>query len=138
MPEARKSIDVAAALVFRGGRLLIAQRHRKAHLGGLWEFPGGKKENGEAWEDCVARELREELGIEVDVGCLVASISHDYPEKSVHLKFFLCRWLSNEPCTLGCSDFRWVNKLELGAYEFPEADAQLLEELRLNEEWWRP
>ena len=61
-------IDVAAALVFRDGKLLITQRHADAHLGGLWEFPGGKREPNETFEACLARELREELGIEVDSG----------------------------------------------------------------------
>jgi len=61
-------IDVAAGLVFREGKVLITQRHAGAHLGGLWEFPGGKREPDEAFEACLQRELREELGIEVVVG----------------------------------------------------------------------
>ena len=61
-------VDVAAALVFREGKLLITQRHAEAHLGGLWEFPGGKRELNETFETCLKRELREELGIEVAVG----------------------------------------------------------------------
>jgi 8-oxo-dGTP pyrophosphatase MutT (NUDIX family) len=66
-------IEVAAGLVFRQGRLLITQRPACSHLGGLWEFPGGKREAGESLADCLRRELREELGIEVDVGELVES-----------------------------------------------------------------
>ena len=63
-------IEVSAGLIFRAGKLLITQRHADAHLGGLWEFPGGKRESGETFETCLARELREELGIEVEVGAL--------------------------------------------------------------------
>ena len=66
-----KSIEVAAALVFRNGKLLIAQRHAKAHLGGLWEFPGGKRHAEETFEECLVREIREELGVEISVGELM-------------------------------------------------------------------
>lgn len=120
---------MAAALVFRDGKLLITQRYAHSHLGGLWEFPGGKREAGETFEACLARELREELGIEVEVGQLVESLDHDYPEKSVHLRFFQCRWLKHEPQALGCPAFAWVSPGELGNYEFPAADARLLEKL---------
>src|SRR5258706_5532480 len=95
------AIDVAAALVFRNGKLLITQRHADAHLGGLWEFPGGKRHPGESFEDCLRRELMEELGIEVGVGKLLEEVTHAYPEKTVLLKFFLCRWMRHEPQTLG-------------------------------------
>ena len=70
-------IEVAAGLVFDQGRLLITQRNESDHLGGLWEFPGGKVESGETFEECLCRELREELGIDIEVGVLVESISHD-------------------------------------------------------------
>ncbi|HWI57618.1 MAG TPA: 8-oxo-dGTP diphosphatase MutT [Bacillota bacterium] len=131
-----KVIDVAAALVFRGGKLLITQRLAGAHLGGLWEFPGGKREPGETFEVCLARELREELGIEVAVGELVESLTHAYPEKTVHLKFFRCRWLQHEPQALDCSAFKWVRATELLDYAFPAADAQLLEKLQRSSHWW--
>src|SRR3977135_1003871 len=87
-----KSIEVSAGLVFRGGKLLITQRHTDAHLGGLWEFPGGKREGEETFEQCLVRELREELGIEVRVGELLESLTHAYPDQTVHLRFFHCRW----------------------------------------------
>ncbi|HEX3857649.1 MAG TPA: 8-oxo-dGTP diphosphatase MutT [Verrucomicrobiae bacterium] len=123
-------VEVAAALIFRNGKLLITQRHANAHLGGLWEFPGGKREAGETFEQCLVREIREELGVEISVGELFDEISHDYPEKSVRLKFFICKLLSGEPQTLGCAAFKWIGKSELSDYEFPAADAQLLEKLR--------
>src|SRR5690242_19962457 len=92
-----KRVEVAAGLVFRNGLLLITQRRPDDHLGGLWEFPGGKREPEETYEECLRRELREELDIEVAVQELVESISHDYPDKSVHLKFFRCDWRDGEP-----------------------------------------
>jgi mutator protein MutT len=130
-------IDVAAGLVFRSGKLLITKRHDDAHLGGLWEFPGGKLEPKESFEQCLARELREELGIEVHVGKLVESLTHEYPGKTVHLKFFVCEWHKNEPQALGCSECKWVRVEELKEYNFPEADARLLHRLQNEPELWR-
>lgn len=130
------TIDVSAGLVFRDGKLLITQRHANAHLGGLWEFPGGKREPGETFEECLVRELREELGIEVIVGELIETVEHEYPEKRVLLKFFRCTWQANEPQALGCPAFAWVTREQLAAYEFPAADAHLLERLR-QDKWWQ-
>jgi mutator protein MutT len=135
-PETRNVIEVSAGLVFRGGKLLITQRHADAHLGGLWEFPGGKRECDESFELCLARELREELGIEVSVGELIETVEHDYPEKRVLLKFFQCQWKANDPQPLGCPAFQWVRRDQLAHYQFPAADARLLERLRDTDHFW--
>ena len=128
-------IEVSAALIFRHGKLLITQRHANSHLGGLWEFPGGKREPGETSEQCLVREIREELGVEIAVGKLFAEIRHDYPEKSVHLKFFLGALVSGEPQPLDCAAVKWIDKSELGAHEFPAADARLLDKLSRLVKW---
>jgi 8-oxo-dGTP diphosphatase len=128
-----KLIDVAAGLVFRRGQLLITQRNPDSHLGGFWEFPGGKREPGETYEQCLVRELREELGIEVSVGSLIESITHAYPEKTVRLNFYRCSLGLDEPKPLGCADLRWVRRDQLGEFQFPPADEQLLE--RLKADW---
>jgi 8-oxo-dGTP diphosphatase len=126
----KKQIEVSAALIFRSGEVLITQRHANAHLGGLWEFPGGKREAGETFEECLAREIREELGVEISVGELFEEITHTYPEKTVCLKFFVSKLIRGEPQMLGCAEFKWIEKTELADYEFPAADAQLLSKLR--------
>lgn len=130
-------IDVSAGLIFRDGNLLITQRHANDHLGGLWEFPGGKREPGESFEQCLVRELEEELGIRVEVGAELEDLTHAYPEKRVRLKFFKCRLLSGEPRPLGCSQLRWVAPAELERFDFPEADARLLLRLASDAGLWQ-
>jgi len=90
----------------------------------------------ETFEQCLGRELHEELGIEVTVGRLVESVTHEYPGKTVHLKFFVCEWLENEPQALGCSECKWVAANQLSDYDFPEADARLLQRLKNESELW--
>ncbi|MDB6020255.1 MAG: mutT [Pedosphaera sp.] len=136
-PEPLNLIDVSAGLVFRHGLLLITLRRKQDHLGGLWEFPGGKRNPGESDEDCLKRELIEELGIEVEVKELLETVMHEYPEKAVRLKFFRCLWLRNEPRALGCEDFAWIGREQLANYAFPAADAQLLHKLQTTAELWR-
>ncbi len=134
--EESKTIRVAAGLVFRKGKVLVARRYADAHLGGLWEFPGGKLEPGETFEQCLERELVEELGIVVRVEELMETLTHEYPEKTVHLRFYRCSWLKNEPEALGCAEFAWIRREELEIYPFPAADARLLERLRASPQLW--
>jgi mutator protein MutT len=130
-------VEVAAGLIFRNGKLLITQRRPGDHLGGLWEFPGGKRIPDESFEQCLRRELHEELGVVVEVEHLLETITHEYPEKTVHLKFFRCTWLSNPPQALGCHAFAWINSHQLSEYAFPAADARLLQKLRSSPELWQ-
>jgi 8-oxo-dGTP diphosphatase len=132
-----KIIDVSAGLVFRAGRLLITQRHAEAHLGGLWEFPGGKREVGETFAQCLIRELQEELGVDVTVGELFEDVTHAYPERTVRLQFFLCALRRGEPQLLGCAAVKWVGCDELAGHDFPAADASLLHKLRAASDLWR-
>src|SRR5438309_870110 len=133
----RTLIEVAAGLVFRNGRLLITQRRPGDHLGGLWEFPGGKRESNETFEECLQRELKEELGIDVDVGELLEAVTHDYPAKSVHLQFYLCALGGGEPRALGCHAFAWITAAQLTEYAFPPADGKLLQRLRASPGLWK-
>ena len=132
MSEGKKQIDVAAALILRAGKILIAQRHEDSHLGGFWEFPGGKREPNETFEACLVREIREELGVEISVGKLLSEITHDYTDKTVSLKFFICRLIRSEPQALGCKALKWVGESELNNHEFLPADARLIRELKTS------
>jgi len=124
------TIQVAAGLILHEGRYLIAQRKVGVHLGGLWEFPGGKCEPGEALEDCLRRELREELGIEITTLVPFHIIRHEYPEKTVELHFFHCSIRDGQAQALDCEEIRWVAPEELTKYEFPEADRPLIQALQ--------
>lgn len=130
-------IDVSAGLVFSHGKLLIAQRLPHDHLGGLWEFPGGKREPGETFESCLVRELTEELGIEVLVGELIETLDHTYPEKCVHLRFYRCSLVHGEPEPLGCAAVHWVSPRDLRSFQFPPADSRLLARLETELDLWK-
>ena len=135
--QMKNTIDVSAGLIFCEGKLLIAQRPAGGHLPDLWEFPGGKVELGETFEECLQRELFEELGIEVNVCEQVMTITHAYPEKTVELWFFLCQLVAGEPQGMEGQALAWVDQEDLGRHSFPEADAQLLVKLRQNPGWWK-
>ena len=123
-------VQVAAGLIVREGHYLIARRKAGTHLGGLWEFPGGKREPGESLEDCLRRELREELGIDVTPPVHFQVIRHEYPGKTVELHFFRCTVSRGEAAALDCEEVRWVMPGELANYEFPPADRPLIEVLQ--------
>ena len=123
-------VQVAAGLIVREGHYLIARRRADTHLGGLWEFPGGKRERGETLEDCLQRELREELGVDVSSPIHFRVIRHDYPGKTVELHFFRCAISRGEARALDCEEVRWVMPAELTSYEFPPADRPLIEALQ--------
>ena len=117
------------------GEVLIDQRLEEGLLGGLWEFPGGKQEAGEAITACIARELREELAIEVRVGEELISIDHAYSHKKLRFVVHLCTWLSGEPQPLASQQVRWVRPSDLADYPFPAANARIIEALlgKLND-----
>ena len=130
------SIPVAAGLIFREGKILITQRPAGGHLAGLWEFPGGKCEPDETLPECLQRELHEELGVVVNVRECVEMLEHAYPEKTVQLSFFRCALVLGEPEGREGQALAWIGSDELGDFQFPEADAQLLEKLNANQDWW--
>jgi A/G-specific adenine glycosylase len=123
--------DVAAGMVWdEAGRVLIAQRPPDGLLGGLWEFPGGKREDGETLPDCLRRELREELGIEVEVGELFAVVRHAFTHFRITLHAFTCRLASGEPRPLQAQAVAWAAVDALDDYAFGKADRDVIAELK--------
>ena len=124
-----KRVDVAIAIVLRQGRVLITRRKDDAPLGGVWEFPGGKCEANEAIQQCLARELWEELELRVRPIVTLALVKHSYPELDVCLHPFVCLIDAGKPKLIGCQDARWVEPTQLREYEFPPANGPLIEEV---------
>ena len=108
------------------GEVLIDQRLNEGLLGGLWEFPGGKQEPGEAIEATIGRELQEELAIEVEVGEELISLDHAYSHKRLRFVVHLCQWRSGEPQPLASQQVRWVKPQQLSDYPFPAANARII------------
>ena len=128
-PRARPHHEIAAALIWQEGRLLIARRPEKGLLGGLWEFPGGKQESGESLEQTAVREAAEELGVEIEVVARFISVDHAYTHFSITLHLFHCRYLGGDPACRACSDWRWIAPEQLREYAFPRANLRAIEVL---------
>jgi A/G-specific adenine glycosylase len=122
--------DIGAAIIERGGKILITQRPPEGLLGGMWEFPGGKLHAGETLEECVAREIDEELGIEIAVGELFAVVKHAYSHFKITLHAYRCKPLAGRVKKIGVADFRWVKSEELTRFAFPKADKVIIEKLK--------
>lgn len=123
--------DVAAGMIWdESGRLLIAQRPAEGLLGGLWEFPGGKREPGETLAACLQRELREELAIEVTVGDLFCVVQHAFTHFRITLHAFTCQHTSGQPQLIGVQAVAWVTPADLERYAFGKADRAVITELR--------
>jgi len=116
---------VTAAVIQRDGRLLIARRPARGLLGGLWEFPGGKLQDGEDLPACLRREIQEELGVEIEVGAPLGVYRHAYTHFSVTLHAFACSLLSGEPQPLHASELRWAAPAELCGYPMGKLDRQI-------------
>ena len=121
----RERIVVTAAVIERDGAFLLTRRLDGTHLAGHWEFPGGKLHAGETLEACLAREIREELDAGVDVGPEILATVHDYPERSIELRFFRCTLTSEPRPTMG-QEMRWVPLSGLAEIQLPPADDELV------------
>lgn len=126
----RRVLDVALALVQREGRLLVARRHAAAHLGGLWEFPGGKQEPGESAQEAAVRELMEECAVQATPLAVLATLACDYGDRLVHLTPVVCRWQAGDGEALGNAECRWVTLAEIVQLDMPEINATILAALR--------
>jgi 8-oxo-dGTP diphosphatase len=124
----RLLLVVACALVDADGRVLIAQRPEGKQLAGLWEFPGGKVEKGETPEECLIRELREELGVETQAACLapLTFASHTYDDFHLLMPLYVCRRFSGLPQPKEAQALKWVRPNRLRDYPMPPADAPLI------------
>jgi A/G-specific adenine glycosylase len=115
-------LEVVAAAIKKKNRYLLGKRPATSMLSGLWEFPGGKVEEGETHQEALKRELREEMGIEVRVKDFLVSVDHAYSHYTVTLHLYLCEHVSGQPKTLYHSDLKWLRKSQFEEYPFPAAN----------------
>jgi len=122
--------EVGIGLVFnKNGELLIDQRLETSNMGGMWEFPGGKKNTDESIKETIEREILEELGIVVKVGTKLLSFDHAYSHKKIHFTVHLCEWTSGEPKPLASQKLLWVSPEKLFDFPFPAANSKIISEL---------
>ncbi|MCP1387363.1 (deoxy)nucleoside triphosphate pyrophosphohydrolase [Corynebacterium sp. TA-R-1] len=122
-----KQIDVVGAVLVRDGLVLAAQRGPGMSMAGMWEFPGGKIEPGETPEASLARELFEELGIQVEVGKHIVTTSHEYDFGIVNLSTYYCTLVGGTPTVSEHAEIRWVGPADLGKLEWAPADIEAVE-----------
>jgi 8-oxo-dGTP diphosphatase len=133
VPDVTPMLVVVAGVIRRfDGEILLAQRPHGVHMAGLWELPGGKVRDGESPPAALVRELREELGIEAEVGEPVTFAVHEEPGRRILLLFYDARILDGEPQSLEGQALVWVPPRRLADYETPPADAQLVRMLSLQ------
>ena len=124
--------QIGVGVIWKNGKILIAKRLADAMLGGLWEFPGGKRERGESFEECVQREVKEELGIVVQAENEFARVEHAYSHFSITMHALNCRYVSGTPRAIGCAAWKWVRQEDLPQYAFPQANRKIIAQLSIK------
>ena len=122
-------LHVTCAIIEHQGKVLICQRSASMKLPLKWEFPGGKIEGEESKEECLKREIKEELGLEIEVGSALPHVEHHYPEFSIRLYPFLCKWTGGSLAIAEHAQAIWVSHDELKNYDWAEADVPIVREL---------
>ena len=127
MVKSRKIIRVTAAIIELDDKILIAKRKSEDDIfGGFWEFPGGKIEDGETPEECMARELMEELEIEVEVGTLITSNKHRYPNGIFELLAYRVQHICGNIVLNDHDKIKWITIDEISSFEFPPANTPII------------
>ncbi|MBR6779878.1 MAG: (deoxy)nucleoside triphosphate pyrophosphohydrolase [Clostridia bacterium] len=123
-------VQVVAALLWDENRFMICQRPAHKARGLLWEFVGGKVENGESKQQALVRECMEELGVTVDVGDVFMQLVHEYPDICVELTLYNASIRDGVPQKLEHNDIQWIKPAEIGQYDFCPADEEILKEIK--------
>ena len=126
--------EVTAAIILKDKKVLIAQRAPGENLAGKWEFPGGKTEQGETPQECLKREIREELDVEIEVLDFFGESIYAYHSGPIKLMGPWCKWISGEFTLNVHSNLAWVNLQELDLYDFAPADISLVNKLKCSHE----
>jgi len=118
--------DVVAAIIIKNGKYFIAQRNKHKHMGLSWEFPGGKVENGETFENALKREIKEELNINIAINNKLGEENYKDEKINVKLHYFLCSHTSGEIYLNEHEDSAWITKNEFKNYNFAEGDSDII------------
>ncbi len=121
---------VTAGLIRNNGKILITQRLFDDRFGGLWEFPGGKQKTGETLQQCLIREIDEELNIQIQIDKKFMTVSHDYDQVQITLHVFQCTFLDGTLEKKGVQGWRWADLAEIEQYDFTEADQKVIKQLK--------
>jgi mutator protein MutT len=122
-------IPCGIAIIRRGSEFLISQRCEDDTFGSFWEFPGGKRNPGETFEDCVVRETKEELGVDIVVRSKFMELRRQYNEKIIWLNFYLCDYVGGEPRAIECQKTAWSDVDGLKKFRFPPANELVIAKL---------
>lgn len=123
----KKNIKVTAAIIWQDGKVLITKRPEGTHLEGMWEFPGGKMEESETLEECIVREIKEELGVVIKPVKLLLTVSHEYETKIVDLFIFECILVNGSPLPMEGQAMKWITPSDMSGYTFPPPDIKVIE-----------
>jgi 8-oxo-dGTP diphosphatase len=131
-PSDKKQKPIGVAVIWNRDRtkILIDKRLPEGDFADYWEFPGGKVEAGEDAIACIYREIKEELGIDIEVGAHLMTVSHEYEKFVANIIVHQCYLLAEEPQAIECAEIRWVEIAELENYQLPEANYQIVEALK--------
>jgi len=130
--KTRHIVKVCAAVIYSNGRILVTRRPPDKFMGNHWEFPGGKCEPGESPHDCIIREIREELAIEVQPVAYLLTTKTQHPNCEIEMEFLLCRLIAGTPKPVQCSECRWATLDQLNELKFPPADSELVKLITQN------
>jgi mutator protein MutT len=119
--------EVTAAVIEKSGKYLVTRRSREDE--NVWEFPGGTLEEGESLQDCLKREILEELGMDVEVGGEIKVVKTSREDRELHIHFYECRITAGKPLALGCREFSWLAPKDLMRLPFATADKEMAREL---------
>lgn len=128
--KVKTMLVVAAAIILDNNKVLIAQRQEGSNMEFKWEFPGGKLEQDETPEECLVREIREELDIAIEPIEIYKAVRHKHNDKDILLLAYICKHIKGEGRALECNDFKWISIDELGQYEYTPADIDIVDKLR--------
>ena len=119
--------QVTAAVIEKNGKYLVTRRPREDE--NVWEFPGGTLEEGETLQDCLKREISEELGMDIEVGEEIKMVKASRDDRELHIHFYACRITAGKPIALGCREFSWLAPKDLMRLPFAAADKEMAREL---------